>query len=215
MVCRYPPARLDEVARHYEAVGGKSPLNEITFRQADSLKTFLNNKLPVYVGMRNAAPFLVDTLSTDGRRRRHARPRVSFYRHIAAKRAGSATSEISPTPAPSLAASAPEVDYCDGWHDHPLFIQNWVEQIETAMTKIEAVERPSTALVFTAHSLPAAMAARSPYVEQLDEQRSADRGGAKPPALVACLSKPQRPAGRSLARTGYRSNDPRPGRAGR
>jgi ferrochelatase len=27
-----PPQRLEEVAHHYEAVGGKSPLKEITFR---------------------------------------------------------------------------------------------------------------------------------------------------------------------------------------
>src|SRR5512141_3464952 len=57
-----PPQRLEEVAHHYEAVGGKSPLNEITFRQAKRLKNALKNKLPVYVGMRNAAPFFIDTL---------------------------------------------------------------------------------------------------------------------------------------------------------
>jgi protoporphyrin/coproporphyrin ferrochelatase len=45
-----PPERLEEVAHHYEAVGGKSPLNEITFRQADALKKVLHNRLPVYVG---------------------------------------------------------------------------------------------------------------------------------------------------------------------
>ena len=33
-----PPQRLEEVAHHYEAVGGRSPLNEITFRQAKALK---------------------------------------------------------------------------------------------------------------------------------------------------------------------------------
>ena len=57
----YPPERLEEVVHHYEAVGGKSPLNEITFRQAEALKNLLQEKyvpLPVYVGMRNASPFL-------------------------------------------------------------------------------------------------------------------------------------------------------------
>jgi protoporphyrin/coproporphyrin ferrochelatase len=54
-----PPERLEEVAHHYEAVGGKSPLNEITFRQADALRKLLNEQgvaLPVYVGMRNSTP---------------------------------------------------------------------------------------------------------------------------------------------------------------
>jgi ferrochelatase len=67
-----------------------------------------------------------------------------------------------------LGATAPEVDYCDGWHDHPLFIQTWAELIETAVKRIPPELRSYTPLVFTAHSLPTAMAARSPYVEQLE-----------------------------------------------
>jgi ferrochelatase len=161
-----PAARLEEVAHHYEAVGGKSPLNEITLRQANALKNFLNNNLPVYVGMRNAAPFFVDALkqmAAAGVTRalgfilsshRTAASWERYQENIADARA-------------EFAGGAPEVDYCDGWHDHPLFIQSWVELIQTAMTKIDAVKRHSTPLVFTAHSLPRAMAARSPYVEQL------------------------------------------------
>src|SRR5205823_14752701 len=60
-----PPARLEEVAHHYEAVGGKSPLNEITFRQADALRKALeaaSMRLAVYVGLRNSSPFFVETL---------------------------------------------------------------------------------------------------------------------------------------------------------
>ncbi len=161
-----PAARLEEVAHHYEAVGGKSPLNEITFRQANALKNFLNHQLPVYVGMRNAAPFFVDTLkqmAAAGVTRALGfilsshRSEASWERYqenIADARA-------------ELGGGAPEVDYCDGWHDHPLFLQSWVELIQTAMTNIDAVKRHSTPLVFTAHSLPTAMAAHSPYVEQL------------------------------------------------
>jgi ferrochelatase len=66
-----------------------------------------------------------------------------------------------------LGAGAPEVDYCGGWHDHPLFIQSWVELLQAAMTNIDLASRPTTPLIFTAHSLPTAMAARSHYVEQL------------------------------------------------
>jgi len=56
-----PAQRLAEVAQHYEAVGGKSPLNEITARQAGALRTLLEERgrpLPVYMGMRNSSPFL-------------------------------------------------------------------------------------------------------------------------------------------------------------
>src|SRR6266545_2006920 len=61
-----PPARLDEVAHHYELMGGRSPLNELTFRQADALRPRLATggaELPVYVGMRNWTPYFHETLA--------------------------------------------------------------------------------------------------------------------------------------------------------
>lgn len=160
-----PPARLEEVAHHYEAVGGKSPLNEITLRQAEALGKQLNEDqlaLPVYIGMRNAAPFFIDTLKRmkdDGVRRvlgfilSSHRTEASWERYQ--KNLADAQAE--------LGDGAPAIDYCDGWHDHPLLIQCWAELICARAPGLN----DDTPLIFTAHSLPTAMAARSPYVEQL------------------------------------------------
>jgi ferrochelatase len=164
-----PAARLEEVALHYEAVGGKSPLNEITFRQVAALQQLLNvgqGRLPVYVGMRNANPFFAETLrrmSNDGIKQALGfilsshRTEASWERYQ--KNIADARAE--------LGGAAPEVDYCEGWHDHPLFIQCWAELIDAAFARIAPEQRNTTPLLFTAHSLPTAMAARSPYVEQL------------------------------------------------
>jgi len=164
-----PPERLEEVARHYEAVGGKSPLNEITLRQAAALQQRLNdghNRLPVYIGMRNSDPFFADTLrqmSNDAIKRALGfilsshRTEASWERYQ--KNIADARAE--------LGNDAPEIDYCEGWYDHPLFIQCWAELIAAAFARIAPERRNSTPLIFTAHSLPTAMAARSPYVEQL------------------------------------------------
>ena len=164
-----PPERLEEVARHYEAVGGKSPLNEITLRQAAALQQRLNdghNRLPVYIGMRNSDPFFADTLrqmSNDAIKRALGfilsshRTEASWERYQ--KNIADARAE--------LGNDAPEIDYCEGWYDHPLFIQCWAELIAEASAAIAPERRNSTPLIFTAHSLPTAMAARSPYVEQL------------------------------------------------
>ena len=46
-----PEDRLKEVAHHYELIGGKSPLNELTYKQAEKLKNFLTNEgfdIPVF-----------------------------------------------------------------------------------------------------------------------------------------------------------------------
>ena len=165
-----PAARLEEVARHYEAVGGKSPLNEITFRQAAALRRILTvngNRTPVFVGMRNSEPFFVDALkqmSADGIKRvlgfilsshRSEASWERYQKNIAEARA-------------ELGTSAPVIEYCPGWHDHPLFIQTWAELVNATLAQIPVEQRDHTPLIFTAHSLPTAMAAKSPYAEQLE-----------------------------------------------
>ncbi|MDZ4342538.1 MAG: ferrochelatase [Candidatus Binatia bacterium] len=164
-----PPQRLEEVAHHYDAVGGKSPLNEITERQAQALGKLLNEhnqRLPVYVGMRNSSPFFAETLrrmSNDAIREALGfilsshRTEASWERYQ--KNIADARTE--------LGAKAPQVDYCEGWHDHPLFIQCWAELISSAFARIASEQRNSTRLIFTAHSLPVAMAARSHYVDEV------------------------------------------------
>jgi protoporphyrin/coproporphyrin ferrochelatase len=168
---RIPPDRIEEVAHHYEAVGGKSPLNEITFRQAAALRGALaatDIRISVYVGFRNAAPFFVDTLKqmraegiqhalgfilsshqTDASWQR-------YHKNIAAARA-------------EIGERAPQVDYCPGWHNHPLFIQSWAERIEAALAQLPPERRQFTPIVFSAHSVPVSMAAQSPYEVQLQE----------------------------------------------
>jgi protoporphyrin/coproporphyrin ferrochelatase len=164
-----PPHRLEEVAHHYEAVGGRSPLNEITVRQARALQELLREQgmdLPVYIGTRNAAPFLVDTLrqmAADGVQRA-----VGFI--LSSHQTEASWDRYQKNLADARLAigrDAPNVDYCAGWHDHALFIQSWAELIQASFAAIPNVQRPKTPLVFTAHSVPIAMAARSPYVEQL------------------------------------------------
>ena len=165
-----PPQRLEDVARHYEALGGKSPLNEITSRQARAVQKLLRDRgmgFSVYVGMRNAAPFFVDVLrqmARDGIERalgfilssHHTDASWGRYqRNVADARL-------------EIGAGAPEIDYCAGWYDHPLFIQTWCELIEEGFAGIARSQHPATPLVFTAHSVPVSMANRSSYVEELE-----------------------------------------------
>ena len=165
-----PPQRLEEVAHHYEAVGGKSPLNDITARQAHALRKLLREQgmdLPVYVGMRNAAPFLVDTLRQMAIHGvQHALGFILSSHHTEASwdryQKDVADARLV------IGRDAPEINYCAGWHDHPLFIQTWCELIGESFAGMAREQRSATPLVFTAHSVPVPMAERSPYVDQLE-----------------------------------------------
>ena len=66
-----------------------------------------------------------------------------------------------------MGEGAPAVDYLEPWFDHPGFIEAQADRIATAMRAVSAGHRERTTLIFTAHSLPSAMAAKAPYAGQL------------------------------------------------
>ena len=166
---RIPPARLEEVAHHYERMpGGHSPLNALTRAQADALARALRQDgpaLPVFVGMRNWHPFLAETLA-EMRDRGHRRVlgvilsalrcEASWDRYredVAAARAR--------TPA------APDVEFSDPWFAHAGFLDAVAARARDALAGVPAERRAWTPLVFTAHSIPVAMADDAPYVTEL------------------------------------------------
>src|ERR1700678_4561509 len=62
-----PRERYEEVAHHYELLGGRSPYNELTLRQAAALREALEKRgalIPVAVGMRNWRPYVADAMRT-------------------------------------------------------------------------------------------------------------------------------------------------------
>src|SRR5262249_13626394 len=56
------PELVAEMRRNYEAIGGRSPLTDITQAQAQALRSRLGPDVPVAVGMRNWRPFIKDAL---------------------------------------------------------------------------------------------------------------------------------------------------------
>ncbi|MBI3780260.1 MAG: ferrochelatase [candidate division NC10 bacterium] len=167
-----PPGRLEEVAHHYEALGGRSPINELTFRQAKGLAELLDRegpRLPVYVGMRYWHPLVgeaVQQMMRDGARRAigiimaaHDSGAASWGKYV--KAVTDALQAAGP--------GAPRVEYAQPCYNRPDFIAAMVDQIRHRLQEIPPERRRNTPLVFTAHSIPSSMAAASPYVEQLLE----------------------------------------------
>jgi len=161
-----PAERLEEVAHHYELMpGGCSPLNALTEAQADGLRRALagaGRPLPVFVGMRNWHPFLYETLAAMAAAgRRHAlaiilssfRTEASWERYVADV---AAARERTP--------GAPEIVFAAPWFEHPRFIAAAADGVARALAALPPSERAETPVVFTAHSVPVAMAAASPYV---------------------------------------------------
>jgi len=174
-----PPERIEEVAHHYERMpGGRSPLAELTARQAAALSAALaraGRPLPVHAGMRNWHPYLSETLAvmaTAGARRAlgvilsSLRTEASWERY-----------QEDVAQARAKVPGAPEVVFAPAWYDHPLFIEAVADRAAAALAEVAPDRRAWTPLVFTAHSVPVPMAEASPYVAELSEaaERVADR----------------------------------------
>ncbi len=170
---RVLPERVEAVAQHYEAFGGVSPITELTMRQAEGLRHRLaaaSHPLPVYVGMRNWHPLLADTLremSTAGVRRaigfiaaaQHSYSSCGQYRQNVADARGVLRAEGGPDV---------RITYVESWFDHPLFIDTNAAHVQDALEQLPAHTRDAARLIFTAHSIPQAMADESLYREQLE-----------------------------------------------
>ena len=160
-----PPARLDEVARHYEQTGGRSMYNEHTFRLARVLTDALRDAdvtLPVFVGMRCWHPFLHDTLREIQERQLRRGLGLILATHRSEPSYGRYTKSLEQAKE-HAGAQAISYDYVDSWHDHPLFIQAQAALVRAVLEPLSASERATTHLLFTAHAIPADAAKRSRY----------------------------------------------------
>jgi ferrochelatase len=168
-----PRERLLTVAEHYYHFGGKSPINDQTRDLIAALKIELEQhgpNLPIYLGNRNWHPLLPDTLrqmKQDGIGRALGFVTSAYssysgcrqYREDIAR----AQSEVGP--------GAPEVDKVRAFFNHPGFIEATVDRVREAMQDIPSGARQNVQIIYTAHSIPLAMANTSDYVMQLEEVR--------------------------------------------
>jgi ferrochelatase len=182
---RVAPDRVEDVAHHYELFDGVSPITALTMRQAEMLRARLSERgarLPVYVGMRNWHPFLADTVSEMSRA--GVRRAVGFI--AAAQRSYSSCTQyrenVDAARASVRAAGLTDVEvvYVGDWHTHPGFIDANADHVRDALVQLPAGVRDRARLVFTAHSIPTAMAARYPYQRQLEETARAVAARVRP-----------------------------------
>ncbi len=163
-----PQERIEEVAHHYELIGGRSPLNELTFRQADRLEKNLKNRgcgLPIYVGMRNWHPLLTETV----RNMAEKGVKRALGLIMAAHQCDASWQRYQRDVEEAIVKTGVQLslDYTPPLFNHPLFIEASSARVAECFSQMPPAERGEAVLVFTAHSIPTLMADESPYVEQL------------------------------------------------
>jgi ferrochelatase len=189
-----PPAVVEKTKARYAAIGGKSPLLEITQAQAGALESRLNALSPnqpyrVFVGMRHWTPFIQEIV-----------PQIlqAGFQNIVALCMTPYASKISTQAyfdqfdralAVAGEAQGPKVTRLPAWHADPLFIQALADQIQHWLGEVPGATGPESKIIFTAHSLPKVTGqAEDPYAAQVRHtaQAVADRLGLAPSQWTLC-----------------------------
>ncbi len=194
-----PPDRLASVAEHYYAVGGVSPINQqcrdlLAAVRADFSASGVS--LPVYWGNRNWQPFLADTvraMAGDGVRHAVAFVTSAYSSYSSCRQYLNDIERARAAAGPG----APRIDKIRRFFNHPGFIEPFAASTRAALATLPADLRDDAHLVFTAHSIPAAMAAASgprggnTYVAELTEAARliAERVGITHPRSLAYQSR--------------------------
>ncbi len=141
------PDHVVEEIRHRYSLIGKSPLTDLTMLQGQLLAEKIG--LPVYVGMRNWKPYIADVVKqmrADGITSaaviclapQNSRTSVGLYRRAALAEAGDAI----------------QVEFVDGWAEHPLLAKAFADKLVPLRKKLREEIGADVPVLFTAHSVP-------------------------------------------------------------
>lgn len=164
-----PRERLLEVAETYQRFGGVSPISAHTRALVEAVRAELARHgppLPVYLGNRHWHPLLADTverMARDGVRRALAFA-TSAYSSYSGCRAYLEDIERARA---RVGEPAPRIEKLRAFWNHPGFLLPMVENVQRAIDRLPPERRAAARLVFTAHSIPTAMAESCDYLAQL------------------------------------------------
>jgi protoporphyrin/coproporphyrin ferrochelatase len=145
-----PQTVIQEIQHRYSLIG-RSPLTEITFRQASLVEAELAARganVRVYVGMRNWRPYIADVvrqMRADGVEEaavicmapQNSRTSVGLYRR-----------------AVEAEAAGMRIDFTESWAHHPLLIEAFAERLRPRLAALTAEVGHPVPVLFTAHSVP-------------------------------------------------------------
>ncbi|SFV04112.1 ferrochelatase [Alicyclobacillus macrosporangiidus] len=186
------PELLADLKARYQAIGGVSPLNDITRRQAAALQARLDaidgpGRWRVFLGMKHTRPFIQDIvreMAASGVKTAVTLVLAPHYSTMSVKSYQTAADQAA-------AEAGPRLWHVDSWHLQPQFLQALAERVTAALARLSAGapsdgavsdgrSAPSASdgtpggtpatVIFSAHSLPERiLEADDPYPRQLRE----------------------------------------------
>lgn len=151
-----------ELRSRYDAIGGTSPLREITNAQCARIADALGAGWLVGIGMKHASPYIenaVDAIVTQGVERLIG---VVLAPHYSSASVGEYIERVR-------AASKVPTAFVESWHDLPEYVDFLAGAVRDALAGLP----PRTKVLFTAHSLPERVLAGDRYPDELHASAAA------------------------------------------
>lgn len=148
--------RSEKIKLQYSQIGGKSPLLELTMKQAAALEKLLKTKInaKVYLAMRYWHPFTEETLNEiekDGVERIILLP---LYPHYSSSTTGSSVNEWNRAIRSYPSLKNIETKLVEHYCDFPSYIDAIVENINKTLKKFPENVRNNVSILFSAHGTP-------------------------------------------------------------
>ncbi len=160
-------AELANLVDRYKAIGGTSPLFEITEKQRAKLEARIRqaeSSTKVFAGMKHSPPFIGDIVKRAGDEGVDQLLCLALAPHYSRISIGSYIASVKE--ASEKLGGTVRLDFVESWHDNPALIEVWSGLVRDAGSGLAG----DYSLVFSAHSLPARILSEGdPYRDQLLE----------------------------------------------
>ncbi len=163
-----PRAVLDEITENYRAIGGRSPLLDVTRRQVDALARELGPDYRCYLGMRHWSPWIEDAVRDmveDGVTNAVGLVLAPQFSALSVAKYQQRVADGL-----ELARGRIEIEHVSSYHDALGLIEAFAARVRDGLARWPEEERERVHVVFSAHSLPErVLAGGDPYDEQCRE----------------------------------------------
>jgi ferrochelatase len=169
--------QLEDLTERYRAIGGRSPLFEITLAQARGIEQRAGVR--AYVGQKHASPTITEAVRNMARDGVERAVGVVLAPHYSSMSVGDYERRAEKAAA-DLGWDG-QFDVIPSWHLEPGYVQWLANALQTALESLGDAAQDAM-VVFTAHSLPERIRDQGdPYPQQLREtaQAVAQRAGAE------------------------------------
>ena len=176
-----PRRVVEEITESYRAIGGRSPLLDVTRRQVDALGDTLGGDYRCYIGMRHWAPWIEEVVGEmvgDGIERAVS---LVLTPHFSALSVARYQQKI--VDGLELYRGRIQLEHVASYHDSPGLVEAFAGRVGEGVSRWPEGERDHVHAVFTAHSLPVrVLADGDPYDRQCREtaQLVSERAGLPP-----------------------------------